>query len=81
MTYIFPSDAADLRRYIETSNHALRREHVPVLEPMAGRVETVHSGDHHVPVGPANLLVGLIGDMEVQMKKAVLIHFAAIRKG
>ena len=81
MTDTPPDDAGALTRYIETRYHALHREHLPVLAQMAEKIETVHFGDDDVPVGLADVLERMIGDMEVHMKKEELILFPAIRNG
>ena len=41
----------------------------------------MHFGDDDVPEGLSDLLRGMIGEMEVHMKKEELILFPAIRKG
>lgn len=74
-------DAAALTRHIETRYHARHRAQLPPLADMAERVEDVHFGDDHVPVGLSSLLRRMIGEMEVHMKKEELILFPAIRKG
>jgi regulator of cell morphogenesis and NO signaling len=74
-------DAAELTRYIETRYHERHREQLPPLAAMAGRVETVHSGDDHVPDGLSSVLRRMIGELEVHMKKEELILFPAIRNG
>ena len=74
-------DAAELTRHIETRYHARHREQLPALVQLAERVESVHFGDDNVPEGLSDLLRGMIGAMEVHMKKEELILFPAIRKG
>lgn len=74
-------DAAELTRFIERRYHARHRAQLPALAEMAERVETVHSGDAHVPEGLSDLLQRMIGEMEVHMKKEELILFPAIRNG
>jgi len=74
-------DAAELTRYIEKRYHARHREQLPQLAGIAETVETVHFGDEDVPEGLADLLIRMIGEMEVHMKKEELILFPAIRKG
>lgn len=74
-------DAVALTRHIETRYHARHRTQLPPLADMAERVEDVHFGDDHVPVGLSSLLRRMISDMEVHMKKEELILFPAIRKG
>jgi regulator of cell morphogenesis and NO signaling len=74
-------DAADLTRYIETRYHARHRQQLPALAAMAEKIETVHSGNAHLPDGLSEVLYGMIGGMEVHMKKEELILFPAIRKG
>lgn len=82
MTDVAPiHDAAELTCYIETRYHKRHREQLPPLARMAGKIETVHSGDENVPEGLSNVLRRMIGEMEVHMKKEELILFPAIRKG
>tara|TARA_R110002096_G_scaffold201392_15_gene385940 strand:- start:94 stop:567 length:474 start_codon:yes stop_codon:yes gene_type:complete len=76
-----PEDPAELTRYIETRYHARHREQLANLAALAEKVETVHFGDAHVPVGLCDLLERMTGEMEVHMKKEELILFPAIRKG
>lgn len=74
-------DPTELTRHIETRFHARHREQLPALAGLAEKVETVHSGDDHVPDGLADLLRHMIGTLEVHMKKEELILFPAIRRG
>jgi len=82
MTDTVPTDnAAELTRYIEARYHARLREQLPTLAEMAKKVERVHAGDEHAPLGLADLLNRMIGALEVHMKKEELILFPAIRNG
>ena len=74
-------DACELTRHIETRYHARHRKQLPPLAAMAEKIETVHAGDDHVPIGLSDLLRRMIGEMEVHLKKEELILFPAIRKG
>ncbi|MDE3239267.1 MAG: hemerythrin domain-containing protein [Paracoccaceae bacterium] len=76
-----PSDPADLTRFIETRYHATHRAQLAALIPLAEKVQTVHSGDENAPIGLADALMRLQGEMEVHMKKEELILFPAIRRG
>lgn len=76
-----PRDPAELTRHIETRFHARHREQLPTLAELAEHVETLHFGDEDVPEGLSELLLRMIGNMEVHMKKEELILFPAIRRG
>lgn len=76
-----PADPAELTRFIETRYHARHRAQLAALIPLAEKVQTVHYGDEHVPMGLIDLLEFLRGEMEVHMKKEELILFPAIRRG
>jgi regulator of cell morphogenesis and NO signaling len=73
-------DAAALTRYIETRYHQRHRQQLPELVALSTKVETVHATDPDVPTGLATLLLALIGELEVHMKKEELILFPAIRR-
>ncbi|HMT99076.1 MAG TPA: hexameric tyrosine-coordinated heme protein [Amaricoccus sp.] len=74
-------DVTELTRYIETRYHARHREQLPRLVKLAEMVEDLHCDDDGVPKGLSGLLAGMVGKMEVHMKKEELILFPAIRKG
>lgn len=74
-------DAAELTRHIEARYHARHRVQLPTLADLAGRVEQVHAGHADVPTGLSELLRGMIGELEVHMKKEELILFPAMRQG
>jgi len=72
---------AELTRYIETRYHARHREQLPELVALAAKVESVHAGAAGVPVGLADLLRRVQGELEMHMKKEEMILFPAIRNG
>lgn len=74
-------DTAALTRYIEVRYHARHRAQLPALVKLAEMVEDLHCDDNGVPKGLSDLLAGMVGEMEVHMKKEELILFPAIRKG
>ena len=74
-------DATELTRYIETRYYARHRQQLPGLVKLAEMVEDLHCDDDGVPKELADLLAGMVGEMEVHMKKEELILFPAIRRG
>lgn len=76
-----PSDSGNLTLFIETRYHARHRADLPRLAQLAEKVESVHFGSPGVPEGLADILAGLIGELEVHMKKEELMLFPAIRRG
>lgn len=74
-------DPVTLTRHIEERFHARHREQLPPLVEMAARVEAVHAGAAGVPAGLAAQLRGLLGELEVHMRKEELILFPAMRRG
>ena len=73
--------AAELTTYIEGRFHARHREQLPELKSLSEKVERVHAESPYVPVGLADLLADMIGELEVHMKKEELVLFPAIRQG
>lgn len=81
MTYQAPpQDPGELTRFIQAQYHEKHRVQLPALAELAEKVETVHAGQADVPIGLAELLRRMIGELEVHMKKEELILFPAIRK-
>lgn len=74
-------DAAALTGFIERRYHQRHREQLPELAQLAEKIERVHAGVAALPLGLADILARMIGDMEVHMKKEELILFPAIRRG
>lgn len=76
-----PENSAELTRFIETRYHQTHRTQLPELAALAKKVEQVHADHPDTPHGLGDLLHGLIGSLEVHMKKEELILFPAIRRG
>lgn len=74
-------DSAALNTHIETRFHRTYRDMLPELAALALKVGRVHSDRPEAPHGLGALLRGLIGALEVHMKKEELILFPAIRRG
>lgn len=76
-----PVSPSELTHFIEQNYHARHRKDLPQLAALAAKVEQVHADAPEVPVGLADLLRHLLGELEVHMKKEELILFPAIRRG
>lgn len=76
-----PTDPAEMTQFIESRYHAVHRRQLAELVPLAEKVQTVHYGDEHVPLGLVDVLDRLCEDMEAHMQKEEVILFPAIRQG
>jgi regulator of cell morphogenesis and NO signaling len=71
-------DTATMISEILTRYHEVHRRELPELFKLACKVEAVH-GDHmSAPLGLADVLQEMIGELEVHMKKEELILFPAM---
>ena len=81
MTDIAPVHAAArLSRDIESRNHARHSAQLSTLIKLAAMVEDLHCDDDGVPKGLADLLAGMVREIETHMKKEDLNLFPAIRR-
>jgi regulator of cell morphogenesis and NO signaling len=76
-----PERTSELTLFIETRYHQTHRTQLPELATLAQKVERVHVDHPDAPHGLGDLLQGLIGTLEVHIKKEELILFPAIRRG
>lgn len=76
-----PKETAALIDHILTRYHAMHREDLASLLPLAARVEQVHADDPEAPKGLARALTALAQEMEAHMSKEELILFPAMRAG
>lgn len=70
-----------LINHIVERYHRTHRREMPELVALARKVETVHGTDPNAPHGLADALQGMIGEMEVHMKKEELLLFPALSRG
>ena len=75
-----PQETGALIDHIQTCYHAAHRRQLPELVALARKVEKVHARHPDVPVGLADLLQQMIGEMEIHMKKEELLLFPAMRR-
>ncbi len=71
-------DTATLIAEILSRYHEVHRRELPELVALARKVEAVHAGHGAEPVGLADALQDMVGDLEVHMKKEELILFPAM---
>lgn len=76
-----PAETGPLIDHIIRRYHDTHRRQLPDLADLARKVETVHFGDPDVPEGLNRHLEGMVGTLEVHMKKEELILFPALRGG
>jgi regulator of cell morphogenesis and NO signaling len=67
--------------HILTNYHAMHRQDLASLLPLAARVEQVHADDPDAPKGLARALTTLAQEMEDHMRKEEMILFPAMRAG
>jgi regulator of cell morphogenesis and NO signaling len=77
----FSLPTPDLIGLIETRFHAVHRAELPELYRLARRVEAVHGANPHAPLGLADLLAVIQGEMEQHMGKEEQILFPMMRAG
>ena len=71
----------DLLEHILGRYHAVHREQLPELIRLASRVEQVHGGREHCPLGLADLLMDIYQELETHMQKEEQILFPMIQGG
>lgn len=76
-----PTETNALIDHILTRYHDTHRSELPDLAALAEKVERVHHDHPQAPLGLAEILGRMIGEMEVHMKKEELILFPAMRAG
>lgn len=73
-----PEETAELIGHILERYHEAHRRELPELVKLARKVEAVHADHSAAPHGLADTLQGMIGELEVHMKKEELILFPAM---
>ena len=71
-------DTATMIGEILSRYHEVHRRELPELVMLARKVEAVHADHEAVPIGLADMLQDMIGELEVHMKKEELILFPAM---
>lgn len=61
--------------------HDVHRQQLPELIRLAARVEQVHGGREHCPLGLTDLLMNLLQELESHMQKEEQILFPMIQRG
>lgn len=78
---VAPQDTGALIAHILTRYHAVHREDLARLVPLAEKVESVHADDPDVPEGLTSALMCLAAAREDHMTKEERILFPAMRAG
>ncbi|NNU82009.1 hypothetical protein HMH01_16345 [Halovulum dunhuangense] len=76
-----PQETGALIDHILTRYHAMHRQDLALLAPLADRVEQVHADDPDAPKGLARAIRALAREMEDHMAKEEMILFPAMRAG
>ncbi len=76
-----PEATEDLIALIETRYHAAHRREIPELIRLARRVEAVHKAHSAAPLGLADLLARMEGELESHMCKEEQVLFPLMRNG
>lgn len=76
-----PEETGALIDHIVTRYHEVHRRELPEIATLSEKVERVHHDHADAPLGLAEVLRRMIGEMEVHMKKEELILFPAMRAG
>lgn len=74
-------DSPALIDHILARFHAIHREELAWLIPMAQKVETVHGDHEEAPLGLTAALIALADDLESHMQKEEQVLFPMIRAG
>lgn len=72
---------AELIDHILSRYHEVHRAQLPELIRMARRVEAVHRGNPHVPVGLADALEAMHDELQSHMHKEEVVLFPMLRAG
>ena len=75
------ASAERLIEHILQRYHEVHRDQLPELIRLAARVEHVHGGREHCPLGLTELLIGMQQELESHMQKEEQILFPMIRRG
>lgn len=76
-----PQETPALIDHILTRYHAVHREELEWLIPLAQKVETVHGDHEQAPLGLTEVLVVMQGDLDGHMQKEETILFPMMRNG
>ncbi|SKA12167.1 regulator of cell morphogenesis and NO signaling [Enhydrobacter aerosaccus] len=76
-----PMDTVELIEHILARYHEVHRRELPELVQLARKVEQVHAGKPHAPVGLADLLERMMRELHQHMCKEELILFPAMTQG